>query len=917
MKRKILSFLLIFTLIISVSPLTGLDLSNIFTSTASAADVLEHNGYKYTVWEEIEVLIEGYSGDEINLTIPSHINGLPVTTINTNCFVDTYNSDNRENINKIESITLPSTVEDVRARAFTGMESLKKITLSEGVKTIGSEAFAFCPNLVSVNIPQSVNSLGTELFEKCTSLKEITLPGKDITYSNAVFYNSSIEKINLSEGMTIIPDYFFADTKVTTVTVPSTVTEIGANAFFDSYWNHTVETVIFPGTLSEGFYPAIDENFEFMIKKNSPALKNVYFRYMPCDMPHSDIYDISYDEASGYWKCARKEDYSSYELYNDSSFDYIINENGEAVLIKYTGWNPYVVIPETVGFPGINLGTVTEIGSGTFTDTSAAKVIIPDTVKRIGGYAFKNCTTVTTIEFPDSVEEIGNGAFYGCTALETLTLPETVTKIGVKAFQNCTNLKNLNWPSNLTYVPADAFWNCSSFNDFGLFENVEIISGGAFWRCGALIIDDFGDNLKEIGDFAFTDLSEFGSSGNSAVINTENLPENLEYIGNRALAYNKSLKKIKIPENIKHIGEGAFAYSSLEQVDLPDNLKEISKGAFACTSLRSIDLPPKLEKIGDVAFMECLNLEKIEFPDTVTYIGDGAFKACESLTELKIPPKLETINKRAFAGLVSLKEICIPSTVKTIGEAAFGFCDDVTKITIENGVESIGNNAFVDNNIKEITIPESVRELGYGIINDTQTAVVYYNAIELDRNLHRTSSSDYPIFSTDTLKKIVFGKNVKLVPAYCAYDCALLEQIVFTSSIREIDIGAFAYCTSLKYVALPGGVQKIDMYAFADCTSLETVIIPNSVTDISDYAFYDCDQNLTVSCKKDSYAYDYATELGIKVRVTDTQPSADKTPADSSQTDLKKETSDYFASFLNSLMNKIKDFFAQFTIIRR
>ena len=78
----------------------------------------------------------------------------------------------------------------------------------------------------------------------------------------------------------------------------------------------------------------------------------------------------------------------------------------------------------------------------------------------------------------------------------------------------------------------------------------------------------------------------------------------IEYIGNRAFAYNKSLSKIKIPESIKLIGEGAFAYSSLKEIELSDNIKEISKGAFARTNLRSVRLPSKLEKIGVLANSE-------------------------------------------------------------------------------------------------------------------------------------------------------------------------------------------------------------------------------------------------------------------------------------------------------------------------
>ncbi|MBE6770966.1 MAG: leucine-rich repeat domain-containing protein [Ruminococcaceae bacterium] len=933
MKRKILSFLLIFTLIISVSPLTGLDFSNIFSSTASAAESdFTWGDYNCTAINGSEVKLKEYLGDDINVIIPSEINGMPVTSIGAECFSGCWPSKYIENIIKIESITVPSTVVTICSDAFEYMDNLKTVTLSEGVQVIGDSAFANCPNLSSINIPYSIKNLGNCLFFECTSLKELTLPGKDITISYDAFSNSSIEKMNLNEGMTIIPAYFLQDTKVTSITLPSTITSIDKHAFYKS-----VETVIFSDVLTENFYPAIDDNYQFLLKTNSPALKNVYFRHMPSHMPYCEDYNISYDDNSGFWHCEYSGGYSS-EVYTDRAFEYILNENGEAVLTKYIGNNPYIVVPDNVGYVNVNYGVVAEIGAEAFTDTLAQEVIIPGTIKRIGNYAFKN-SNVSIISISEGIEEIGNGAFFGCTALEELALPESVTEIGVKAFLGCTNLKSINWPSKVNYVPADAFWDCRSFNDFGIFENVEIISSGAFIACGSLVVDNFGDKLKEIGDFAFTTSVLVGNIGPHATINTEKLPESLEYIGDRAFIYNESFKKIIIPESIKHIGKDAFAHSALEQVELPDNLKEIPKGAFAFTPLQSIDLPDNLEKIGKVAFYECLSLDGIEFPDTVTYIGESAFEACEAITSINIPPKLETINNSTFAYLLSIVKIHIPSTVKTICDDAFTCCDNVVEITIENGVESIGNEAFFGSRIKEITIPESVKKLGYGIIAETEAEVVYYNAVEFDINIERaTSTNKHAKFSTDTLKKIVFGEKVTFVPAFFSLNCESLEEIVFSDSITEIDYGAFMGCTGLRYVKLPKNLKTIEPYLFYNCSSLKTICIPDgvteikfdafnyctslitanipdSVTEISDYAF-ECCNNLTIVCSENSYAYLYAMEHGIPVKVPNTAPAPDNSK-DEDPLYSKQAANDYFSNFFESFIMRIREFFDQFTIFRR
>lgn len=840
--------MLILTLVISAGPLTGIDFSK-FAPKAEASESLISGDYEYTL-AGTGVEISAYLGSAVRVSVPAEIEGLPVVSIGYRSF------SNSENADKIELITLPSTVTVISASAFRGMENLKKINLNEGITHIYAYAFASCPNLVSLRLPDSVEYMYDYLFSDCTSLKEITWPGNDVEMDAETFYGSSIEKINLSEGMTFLDEYFFRYTKVTSVTVPSTVDLVMPKAFYQSIGHHTVETVIFQDEQSV--------NFDCLERSNSPALKNVYLRHFPTGMREAFLtaYNVAYDDASGYWHCTYVGDYSSYEVHNDAAFDYIINENGEAVLIKYTGYNPYIVLPETVGFPDINYGVVTEIGSGTFTDTGVTKVIISDTVKRIGNYAFKNCSTVTTIEIPDSVTEIGNGAFYGCTALETLALPETVTEIGAKAFKGCNALTTINWPSQVNYVPADAFWNCSSFNDFGIFENVEIIGNGAFRGCKSLVIDDFGDKIKEIGGYAFTGSTNDGMYGNFATINATTLPESLEYIGNRAFAHNPTVKKMTIPENVKEMGtyvfrntpleqveilaplteipDATFIYTNLKSVILPDTLKEIGDYAFiCCDSLEEIVIPDSVETIGKKAFKECSSLKGVDLPEALTYVGESAFELCEAITELVIPPNLAEIGICAFWGL-GIDSIHIPSNVKKIGMMAFSSCENVTEITIENGVESIGSRAFEWNKATEITIPESVRVLGSEIIGETLIETVYYNAIELDNNIYRAPTTKAPIFSNGALKKIVFGEKVKLVPGLCSYNCTALEEVVFSGSIEEIDYGAFWGCTALKTFALPDSLNLIDMNAFSDCTSIESIVIPEGTEEIKNVAFRNC-----------------------------------------------------------------------------
>ncbi len=66
--------------------------------------------------------------------------------------------------------------------------------------------------------------------------------------------------------------------------------------------------------------------------------------------------------------------------------------------------------------------------------------IIPNSITRIGDYAFEGCTSLTSITIPNSVTSIGDSAFEGCTGLTSITIPNSVTSIGDSAFEYCNNL---------------------------------------------------------------------------------------------------------------------------------------------------------------------------------------------------------------------------------------------------------------------------------------------------------------------------------------------------------------------------------------------------------------------------------------------------------------------------------------------
>ena len=124
-----------------------------------------------------------------------------------------------------------------------------------------------------------------------------------------------------------------------------------------------------------------------------------------------------------------------------------------------------------------------------------------DSVTSIGGTAFQDCTSLTSVTIPDSVTSIGNDAFLGCTSLTSITIPDSVTSIGDNAFLYCSSLPIID---NIRY--ADTYLIGVTDNSqtvYSISENTRFIGNGAFSGCTSLTSVTIPDSVTSIGKYAF------------------------------------------------------------------------------------------------------------------------------------------------------------------------------------------------------------------------------------------------------------------------------------------------------------------------------------------------------------------------------------------------------------------------------
>lgn len=233
-------------------------------------------------------------------------------------------------------------------------------------------------------------------------------------------------------------------------------------------------------------------------------------------------------------------------------------------------------------------------------------------VTYVGAKAFAGCTALTQAELP-SVVQVGENAFAGCTALEEWTAGENLATIGSRALAQSA-LRTLSLGSKVTAVPEGLCYDCNLLELVDLEGRVTEIGAWAFEGCEALQTVTGTENLKTVGDYAFSDYQAV----------TFAFPAQLEVVGENAFYFCRQLQIGALPQSIKSIGKRAFAYCpGLTEVRLPAGIAVVPEEAFRATNAKTIVLPEGVERIEARAFESC-KATAITVPGTVKYIGKRA-----------------------------------------------------------------------------------------------------------------------------------------------------------------------------------------------------------------------------------------------------------------------------------------------------
>ncbi len=773
------------------------------------------------------------------------------------------------------------------AEIFTNAPKFTSIVFNEGLEEICDYAFSGQISYGdTLEIPGSVKKIGTKAFYG------------DSSYAEGTDRPCPAKNIILHEGIETIGAYAFCNARNVTgvLTIPSTVTNIGNNAFQNVGTNGELTNIIVYGNVgASAFYGAKSDNLDLSnvtstgdsAFAHATALRNpITLDLRNCTVIGDKSFFHNYldDEASRYTDILLSENLVSIGAHAFANNRCIATETlvipASCVSIGDYAFSEV----DTFNF---NKVTFEQAGDELSTSHSIKNLVINSEELTIGAYAFARNSLLENITINGVVTSIGDYAFYGCYNLEKVNFPEGLITIGNSAFRGNAILGKLVIPSTVETIGDYAFSSGSDYKELYITE-IEFLGGkqigtGAFYNCKNLEKITFSEGLIEIGNSAFLNCNKLDG--------TLIIPDSVQTIGRSAFEGCDSLDYLTIGSGVLYLGDRAFYTYYGEISDMPVNINTVGTDIFGPTvedddgaiysgiylvsfsnkkQLTSYTVKEGTKVISGNAFNADPWLTEVNLPDTIVSIGDSAFACCPYLTTVNGVENVVNVGASAFASTTNLENISMP-ILKTVGAKAFYGCK---KIVLEDvfgpTVETVGDQAYYDIlGGNTLHFGENFKSIGDYAFRWYGTGTRQVNEVIIDSQI--VPARMYPGVSSDVMSSnvtLTINEGVKEIADDCNLggvfynSCNLtvspmpstLErignygwagtnpaEIIFSEGLEEIGDYAFKYYGANVVVTMPSTLKSIGEYAFQQ-SKITGVELNDGLKTIGKNAFYYCEK---------------------------------------------------------------------------
>jgi hypothetical protein len=346
------------------------------------------------------------------------------------------------------------------------------------LKEIQDEAFFNCKELLKAEIPLNVEYLGKKSFANCSSLDQVQFDAKDITnvisnITESPFNGSGASggfTVNIGDKVSTIPPYIFAKSDNRTLInqlnwgssptctiiktaafrnstpvnmiVPDSVKIIESNAFegnnnhtkvnFDESDENTFKISCNLSRIGSSVFDKWNNLTSIKLPKTLTQIDGAFAKYCP------NLESIEIELGS-----------SRYMISGNSVVDTVSRKviqgcNNSTLL---GGENGILEIGDRA-FEGSNIKTADEN-------------LLPDSLTKLGNYAFSHCDNISVINIPNKVKQLPTQCFEYCSNLQTIYLHDEINQLGTYLFWNCSKLNNVHIPTAVTAITGGCFNGCS------------------------------------------------------------------------------------------------------------------------------------------------------------------------------------------------------------------------------------------------------------------------------------------------------------------------------------------------------------------------------------------------------------------------------------------------------------------------